>query len=160
MGQTFREFLDQKVSESPAVERRSRCADWVRAVEALLNQIESWLHSEDPDSRLEFEHPRVMRLERGLGEYEVGSLTVRLGDSAIHIVPVARNIMGLVVPQGTTVTALHPQGRVDISCGVWKYNLFRVLDEGEERWYARDEKLDDRLLTPELLLGIVRDLLS
>ena len=160
MNKTFREFLDEKARESPAGERRRRRDEWINAVDRLLGQIEVWLREADPDARLEFEHLTEKRLESGIGEYEVSSLRIRLGDAQIDVKPVARNVMGLVAPPGTVGEAIRAEGRVDISCRGWKYHLYRIIGEGEDQWYARGEKLGDRRLTSDLLLEIVQDLMS
>lgn len=160
MNKTFREFLDEKALASPADDRKRRREEWVNAVDRLLGQIEGWLREADPDSHLEFEHPKLMKWEGGIGEYEVGSLRIRLGDTLIEVNPVARNVVGRVFPQGTTGEAIRAEGRVDLSCIGSKYHLYRILGEDDDLWYARDEKLGDRFLTPDLLLDIVRDLLS
>jgi hypothetical protein len=100
------------------------------------------------------------RLEQGLGMYKVSGLNVGLGDSLVKIIPVSRNVVGFVVPQGGTQVEVRAAGRVDISDGIRKYTLYRTLSDGQEQWYALDERSRTTLLDRTRFEEIMQDLLS
>ena len=51
-------------------------------------------------------------------------------------------------------------GRVDITDGIRKYMLYRTLKDGQETWYAVDERFQAAPLDRSRFEAILQDLLS
>ncbi len=155
---TFREFLETKAQQRQHKERRERREEWIAAVGRLIGQMRGWLAESDPAGVLEVLPMEVERAEPGLGTYRVQSLKVRLGESAVEVMPVGRNAVGTVAPSGEI--AMHAEGRVDITDGVRRYILYRTLKDEREGWFVLDERFRAAPLDRARLEEILQDLLS
>jgi hypothetical protein len=133
---SFREFLAEKARQDSSVaERKARRQEWVEAVDRLLGQFRTWLKEADSNEFLEVYPLDFDKVEKGLGAYHVSGLKIALGDAAVEVVPVGRNTMGFVDPEGNMVRAV---GRVDVSDRIRKYNLFRTVVDGKDVWRVVD----------------------
>lgn len=155
---TFREFLEKQAEQQRHKERRERREEWTAAVGRLIDRLRAWLAESDPKQVLDVLPMETEIAEPGLGVYRVPGLKVSLGDAAVRVVPVGRNVVGLVGPQGDV--GGRAEGRVDITDGIRKYILYRTLQEGQENWYALDERFRAAPLDRGRLEGILQDLLS
>jgi hypothetical protein len=155
---TFREFLKRKAEEERQAERRQRRDEWVAAVGRLIQQVRTWLEESDPEHFLDIVPQEVEKVEQGLGLYKAPGLKIGVGDAAVRVVPVGRNAVGLVGPQGDD--GVRAEGRVDITDGVRKYILYRTVKDGQEAWYALDEEFKAAPLDRTRLEAILQDLLS
>lgn len=156
---TFREFLEKQAEQRHHKERRQRREEWIAAVCRLIDQLCAWLAESDPDKVLAVVPMEIEAIEPGVGTYRVPSLKISLADAAVQVVPVGRNVVGIVFPQGDGV-GIHAEGRVDITDGLRRYILYRTLKDGQEQWYALDEHLHAVPLDRGRLEGILQDLLS
>jgi hypothetical protein len=134
---SFREFLAEKAREDGSVaERKNRRNEWVAAVNRLLDQFRRWLKEADANDLLEVYPLDFDKLEKGLGPYHVSGLKIGLGDAAVEVVPVGRNTMGFVGPDGNMIRAA---GRIDVRGGARKYQLYRTLNHDMESWRVVDD---------------------
>src|SRR5436190_1422248 len=121
---TFGEFLEKKrAQQSHSKERRERRDEWVTAVGRLIEQLRSWLTESDPAGVLDVVPIEIERTEQALGIYTVPGLKISLGEAAVQVVPVGRNVVGIVGPQGDV--GIRAEGRVDITDGVRRFILYR-----------------------------------
>jgi hypothetical protein len=155
---TFREFLHKKAEEQRQPERRQRRAEWVAAVERLNGQLRTWLAESDPERLLDVHPFEVEKYDPDLGAYTVESLRIGMGDEAVEVVPVGRNVVGTIRLPGDV--SLRADGRVDITDGVRKHILYRSVRDGQEQWYAVDEEFKAAPLDRGRLEAILLDLLS
>jgi hypothetical protein len=155
---TFREFLDKQAKQQRHKERRERREEWVAAVGRLIERLRAWLAESDPDKVLDVVPIEVEKAEPDLGVYRVPGLRIGLGDAAVQVVPVGRNVVGTVGPRGDL--GVRAEGRVDITDGIRKSILYRTLRDGQEAWYALDEHFQAAPLDRGRLEGILQDLLS
>jgi hypothetical protein len=162
---SFREWVEQKVKEAGGG-RAERLADWRRAYKRLRDEIERWL-KEDGGGEIEIADFPVMRTEQGLGVYHLDGFSIRIGDSAVKVLPVSRNVIARIkLPDGGE---LPGEGLVDITGGGTKYHLYRTIQDGKDVWYVVDEKRHpsasrqrdvDMPLTRERFQEILMDLMS
>lgn len=155
---TFQEFLERHAQQRQHKEQRARREEWIAAVGRLLGQLRTWLAEADPAGVLEVLPMEVEKAEPGLGIYRIPSLKISLGGAAVEVVPVGRNVIGTVGPQGDV--GIRAEGRVDITDGIRRYILYRTLNDGQERWYALDERFQATPLDRGRLEGMLQDLLS
>jgi hypothetical protein len=155
---TFPEFLKKKAQEPQHTQRRERRDEWVAAVDRLINQLRAWLAASDPEQVLEVVPLHFEKGEPNLGVYQVDGLKIGVGDASVQVVPVGRDVVGLVGPRGDS--GVRAEGRVDITDGVRKYILYRTLKDGQEKWYALDERFEAAPLDQGRLEVILLDLLS
>jgi hypothetical protein len=155
---TFQEFLDSRATQAHHQERRTRADEWIAAVGRLMAQLRAWLGEADPRRVLEVIPIDMEKAEPGLGIYRISGLKISLGDAAVQVVPVARNVVGVVGPQGDV--GIRAEGRVDITDGIRRYILYRTLQGGQEKWFALDERFQAAPLDRGRLEAILQDLLS
>jgi hypothetical protein len=154
----FREFLEKRAQHPHQRERRERREEWITAVHRLVEQLRAWLAESDPGAVLDVVPIEIEKAEPGLGVYRIPGLKVRLGEAAVEVVPVGRNVVGGVGPQGAV--GVQAEGRVDVTDGIRRYILYRTLQDGQEKWYALDERFQAAPLDRVRLEGILQDLLS
>jgi len=163
---SFREFLRTKSDEFGVGDRHRRRQEWLAALNNLQRQLREWLHQSDPEGLLDVEPYDVARTERKLGTYDAPALKIRLGPGEVGIVPMSREITTTVFDVATepstslTAGAISFAGRVDVTDGSRKYNLYRQIRGGEDHWWIHDER--DRLteLDSDSFERILQDLLS
>ena len=154
---SFQEFLHKKAEEQGQTSRRERRDEWVLAVNRLYDQILGWLREADPDGLLELIPLSFNKAEKGLGPYKVQGLQIGMGDLSVQVLPVARNVVGSprIMGDGAQLA-----GRVDITDGIKKYVLRRVLKDGAESWEVLDDHFDAAPLDRARLESILQDLLA
>lgn len=87
--------MTQALNNASQIEQRR--SEWIARVNAVINQVEQWAAAEGwATARSE----RTIT-ERGLGQYTVPLLRVRLPLGEVHVIPVALNVIGA-------------EGRIDI----------------------------------------------
>jgi hypothetical protein len=155
---SFREFLERKAGEPQQKERRERRHQWTVAVGRLMDQLRAWLAQSDPGGLLDIVPLELEQAEPGLGVYKVPGLKIGVGDAAVQVVPVGRNVVGRV--GSGREAGVRAEGRVDITDGVRKYILYRLVENGHDHWYALNEKFEAAPLNREQLEAILQDLLS
>lgn len=155
---TFREFLEKQAQQSRTKERRERREEWMQAVGRLTGQLRGWLAESDPTGVLDVVPVEMEKAEPGLGTYRVPGLKISLGAASVEVVPVGRNVVGVVGPHGDV--GVRAEGRVDITDGVRRYILYRTLQGGQETWHALDDHFQAAPLDRARLEGILQDLLS
>lgn len=164
---TFREFLKTKADEFGVRDRHRRREEWLNAINRLLTQFQDWLRQADPEGLLDVLRYEVARTEQSLGTYDAPALKIRLGAGEVDIVPMSRGTIntGLEVATGPSTSfkgrISDPfAGRVDVTNGYQKYNLYRKLQDDNESWLIRDEHKQFTELTPDSFERILQDLLS
>ena len=137
---TLQEFLKQRADlERQATPQKLEIQrEWCTAVERLINQVCQWLADADKEKILEVRDEWHQRRESGVGVYNVLGLVVRLEAQEVHIVPVARNVVGPVASTGTIHVA-RSFGRVDMTNGAEKYMLFRTKVAPSDEWVIINE---------------------
>jgi hypothetical protein len=155
---TFQEFLEKQASEQRHNGWRERREEWITAVRGLLEQLQTWLAESDPGKVLDVVPIELRRIEPDLGLYLAPGLKISLNHAAVEVLPVGRNVVGMVGPHGDA--GIRADGRVDITDGVRKYILYRTLNNGREKWYALDERFQARPLDRSRFETILQELLS
>jgi hypothetical protein len=158
MVMTFQEFLERRANQQQHRVRRERREEWIAAVGRLMDQLRAWLAEADPASVLDVIPITMEKAEPGLGIYSIPGLKISLGNAAVQVVPIGRNAVGHVGPQGDS--GMPAEGRVDITDGVRKYILYRTLENRQDKWHALDEHFQARPLDRGQLEAILQDLLS
>jgi hypothetical protein len=156
---SFREFLKTKADETGVKDRHRRRGEWLGAIHRLLDQIRDWLRESDPEGVLDIEPYEVSRTEHDLGTYDAPALKIRLGAGEVSVVPMGRDVPFMAI-RGASGAATEFAGRVDISDGFRKYNIYREVSEGKDLWQVRDDMNIFTYLDAESLGRILQDLLS
>ena len=154
---SFQEFLRKKSQQQDQISRRDRRDEWISAVARLLDRIEAWLREADPEGLLDRIPLEFNKAEKGLGAYKIQGMQIGMGDLSVQVIPVARNVVGSPRTMGD---GAQLAGRVDISDGIKKYVLRRVLKDGAESWEVLDEHFGADLLDRTRLESILQDLLA
>jgi hypothetical protein len=156
---SFQEFLKSKAEEKGIKDRHRRRGEWLGAIHRLLDQIRDWLRQSDPEGVLDVEPYEVSRTEHELGTYDAPALKIRLGAAEVNVLPMGRDVPFMAI-RGASGTPAEFAGRVDISDGFRKYNLYREVKEGRDSWQVRDERNRFTYLDPVSLGQILQELLS
>ncbi len=156
---TFREFLKAKAEETGVRDRHRRRGEWLAAIQHLLDQIRDWLRESDPEGVLDIEPYEVARTEHDLGTYDAPGLKIRLGAGEVNVLPMGREVPFMAI-RGAAGVAAQFAGRVDVTDGFRKYNLYREIHDGKDLWQIRDERNRFTYLDAESLGRILQDLLS
>ena len=143
METSFQEFLRQKLEGSDWKDRKRLRAEWLGALNRLLDQIRAWLKESDPEGILEFVTYEVERVEGRLGVYDAPALKVRVNTDYAEVLPMGRfTPLPLSLPLQSLLIS-DPQkwgnlsgGRVDITNGERRHVLVRSIEDGQDRWYA------------------------
>lgn len=176
---SFREFLKAKAEEYGVRDRHRLRNEWLASLNRLLDQLQGWLREADPEGLLDIVRYRVSRTERGLGTYDAPAMKICLGAGDVDIAPVTAGDFWLAfeVVTGPSESYSPPlraphTGRVDMTDGYRKYNLFRELSDDGESWFIRhlhDDRVEWRSsvdrkelveLTPDAFKRALQDLLS
>jgi hypothetical protein len=96
---TFKEWLREKDQQSRQNGRVQRLKEWVDAYQRLTDQILGWL-KEDGGEYINIGKYPVERAEKGLGTYELTAYTIHVGDEAVEIEPIARNVLAHIILHG------------------------------------------------------------
>ena len=156
---SFREFLKVKAKETGGGERRHRRSEWLGAIRRLIDQIREWLPQSDPEEVLDIEPYEVSRTERELGTYDAPALKIQLGAAQVDVLPMTREVPFMAI-RGASGEPTEFAGRVDITDGFRKYNLYREVREDNELWQVRDDRNKFTYLDSSSLTEILQDLLS
>jgi len=101
----------------------------------------------------------VARTEQDLGTYDAPALRIRLGAGEVSVLPMGREVPFMAI-HGASGEPTEFAGRVDITDGFRKYNLYREIREDKDLWQVRDERNRFRYLDAESLGRILQELLS
>jgi hypothetical protein len=130
-------------AEAPA--REAKTQDWVRAVTALLEQLQAWAREADTDGIIELNMKEwwVPYKEEGIGVYKLPRLHLKLDTRSVWVMGKARNVADRIQPPG------HPAPRQadglviltdsasDDRAGAAKYYLYRLAEPDGDRWFLR-----------------------
>ncbi len=156
---TLQEFLKKNAPRDEMLRRRWR-DDWIGYVNRLLKQLRDWLADGGAADLLDLEPLEFDKREQGLGAYRIKGLAINFGENTVKVVPVGRNVathLGKYAEPGHE----NAEGRVDITNGPYKYNLYLKLnDAGQEEWLVEKEGSDIQRLDRERFEAILQDLLS
>jgi hypothetical protein len=156
---TLREFLLQNAPRDE-MQRRWARDEWTKAVEQLLAQLRTWLAESGTTELLDLEPLELEKREQGLGSYRVKGLAIHFGERTVKVVPVGRTVLAHLGPYAEPGHA-NAEGRVDVTNGMYKYLLYRKLnDAGEGQWLVEDERSPIRPLDRGQFEAILQDLLS
>ena len=143
MQTSFQEFLRQKLKGSDWKDRKRLRAEWLGALNRLLDQIRAWLKESDPEGILEFVTYEVERVEGRLGVYDAPALKIRVNTDYAEVLPIGRFTPRPVPLENLLFIADNRQrwgnlsgGRVDITNGERRHLLLRSTDDGQDQWYA------------------------
>jgi hypothetical protein len=157
-GIDFQEWLEKRAQEVNQPERLRHRSEWIAALDQFYEQIMSWIRESDSKGLLIIERMQIDRHEPRLGTYLAPALKISLGDAAVRVVPMGRDVRGSY--RNEAGTECRYEGRVDITDGLRKYVLYRVADEGSQAWVVSgDLELPTRFDRAELE-KILWDLLS
>jgi hypothetical protein len=132
---SFQEFLRGKAEVFGVRDRHRRRGEWLDAIQRLFEEVRGWLRQSDPEGLLDVETYGLARTEPDLGAYEAPALRIHLGAIEIDLVPVSRKVQF----KGSSGAPSELLGRVDITDGIRKYNLYRQVRGGNECWQIRDD---------------------
>src|SRR5438132_8570819 len=96
----FRRFLEKKAQEHSQTEQRSQKEDWIVAVTGLIHHMSEWIGNADKKKVLDVVQRGIDRYEEGLGAYRVPTLEISLGDAQVQVVPIGRNVVGVIGAKG------------------------------------------------------------
>jgi len=156
---SFRDFLKAKADELGVRDRHRRRGEWLGAIHRLLDRIRDWLRESDPEGVLDIEPYEVSRTEQDLGTYDAPALKIRLGAGEVDVRPIGRGVPFMAI-RGASGDATEFSGRVDITDGYRKYNLYREINQGKDLWQISDERNRFTYLNAESFERILQDLLS
>jgi hypothetical protein len=157
-GIDFKEWLEKRAQEVNQPERLHHRSEWIAALDQFYEQVLSWIRESDPKGLLIIERMQITRSEPRLGTYVAPALKISLGDAAVRVVPMGRDVRGSY--RNEAGTECRYEGRVDITDDRRKYVLYRVADEGSQAWVVVvDLELPRRFDRAELE-KILWDLLS
>ena len=128
-------------STSSAVSHESHRTQWVAAVIALLDQIQSWARQ----SGWKVIRHESERSEESLGTYTVPTLEIHLGPRRLYVEPVARHVIGA-------------DGRVDILASPSLNHVMLIRSGDTWRVYSQDRELIDKSLSSERFSTLAREL--
>jgi len=154
----FKEWLQRRAREVNQPERLRRRSEWIAALDQFREQVTSWIRESDPEGLLIIERMEVERTEPNLGTYTVPALKISLGDAAVRIVPMGRDVRGSYRTEDGTERGY--EGRVDITDGLRKHILYRIADEGPQAWVVVGNSGSSRRFDRRELEKILWDLLS
>jgi hypothetical protein len=155
---TFQEFLDKQAKQQHSSGWREQREEWIAAVGRLMEKLRDWLAESDPKKVLDVVPIEYRRIEPNLGIYIAPGLKISLNQAVVDVAPVGRNVIVTVGPHGDA--GIRAEGRVDITDGIRKYVLYRTFKDGQEIWYAIDERFQAAPLDRSRLEAILQDLLS
>ena len=157
---SFRDFLKAKADELGVRDRHRRRGDWLGAIHRLLDQIRDWLRESDPEGVLDIEPYEVSRTEQDLGLYiRRTSIEDPTRAGEVDVRPIGREVPFMAI-RGASGDATEFSGRVDITDGYRKYNLYREINQGKDLWQISDERNRFTYLNAESFERILQDLLS
>ena len=85
---TFEEFLKRQKASMGQVDIDKRREAWVNEVEALIDQLRSWLSEYKQKGLLSMNKAgKVQVTEQSLGIYKADFLNVKIGDSNVLVIP-------------------------------------------------------------------------
>ena len=157
-GMDFKEWLEKKAQEVNQPERLRHRSEWIAALDQFYEQIMNWIQESDPKGLLIIERMELTRAEPRLGTYVAPALKISLGDAAVRVVPMGRDVRGSY--RNEAGAECRYEGRVDITDDRRKYVLYRIAGEGSSVWVVSgDPELPKRFDRAELE-KILWDLLS
>jgi hypothetical protein len=118
----------------------------------------NWIQESDPKGLLIIERMELARTEPRLGTYTAPALKISLGDAAVRVVPMGRDVRGSY--RNDEGTERRYEGRVDITDGLRKYVLYRIADEGSQAWIVIGNSGSPKRFDRAQLEAILSDLLS
>jgi hypothetical protein len=151
---TFKEWLKEKADSAPEEQRKKLLQDWTDAYSELAHNVREWLQ-DDEAGRVRFGNEPITRSEEGLGSYQFSTVKIIVGDQSVDVVPVARNVIAHVGDPPTRAA-----GRVDITNGIRKYALYRVVRDGNSTWRIVKDATEIGDLSRQSLEEIIMDLMS
>jgi hypothetical protein len=156
---TLREFLLKNTSRDERLRRRWR-EDWIGYVDRLLKKLRDWVTEANAADLLDIETLEFEKREQGLGGYRIKGLAIHFGERTVKVTPVGRTVAAHLGPFAEPGHE-KAEGRVDITNGAYKYNLYLKLNDAcDEQWLVQDERSDIRRLDREQFEAILQDLLS
>jgi hypothetical protein len=155
---TFQEFLDKQAKQQHHSGWREQRDEWIAAVSRLMEKLGAWLAESDPKKVLDVVPIEHRSIEPNLGIYIAPGLRISLNQTVVDVAPIGRNVISTIAPHGNA--GVRSEGRVDITDGVRKYMLYRTLKDGQEIWYAVDERFQAAPLDRSRFEAILQDLLS
>jgi len=167
MSTSFQEFLRQKAKGSDLKDRNRSRSEWLSVLNRLLDQVRDWLRQSDPDDLLETVPYEVERVEPRLGIYDAPALKIRLGTDSVDILPMGRHVTKHIeiqhlqaIPGNQDRWGDLSGGRVDITDGERRYQLFRSIQDGRDHWYAWGDSMTLLPFDRDRLETILKDLLG
>jgi hypothetical protein len=157
-GIDFQEWLEKRAQEVNQPERLHHRSEWIAALDQFYEQILNWIHESDPKGLLIIERMQLTRSEPRLGTYVAPALKISLGDAAVRVVPMGRDVRGSY--RNEAGIECRYQGRVDIADDLSKYVLYRIADEGPQAWIVMGSSGSPKRFDRAQLEAILSDLLS
>jgi hypothetical protein len=161
MATSFEEFLQKKAEEFGHFEQVRQREEWIAALRHLYDSIAAWLVEADPGHLLKMSvYDELDHFDSTFGPYAAPIMKISLGRAEVHIKPVGRRVIGFA--RVTPGEKSRIEGRVDISNGVRKYILYRMIDteSGQETWCVPDDEGRIEALGRAKLEAILQDLWS
>jgi hypothetical protein len=148
MSTSFQELLRKHAEMSGWKERRQNRAEWLDALDFLIESIRNMLRVADPDGVLEIVSYKVQRVEQRLGVYDAPALKVLLNTRSVDFLPMGRYSIGSLLELKTVLATPGNQerwgdlagGRVDITNGERRHLLLRSIDGGPKGWYVVSDR--------------------
>jgi hypothetical protein len=157
-GIEFKEWLEKRAREVNQPERLRHRSEWIAALDQFYEQILNWIRESDPKGLLIIERMEIARSEPRLGTYTAPALKISLGDAAMRVVPMGRDVRGSY--RNDEGTECRYEGRVDMTDGLRKYVLYRIADEGSRAWIIVGNSGSSKRFDRAQLEAILSDLLS
>lgn len=94
MANTFEDLVKRHSKQNEALDVEPRRQWWLSKVEALFDEVKSWLNPLIEDGTLKYETSEVSINEEWIGHYTTKSATIRLGMEKLEMMPVGTIILG------------------------------------------------------------------
>ena len=137
---TLADYLNEHEREfqEREAQREALRAEWVQAVERLLQQIEQWVREADPKGRIRIERTVQKDREQALGFFEVPRLILTYGTERVEVVAWARFVVG-GIKRTADGAEERIQGSVHIANGSDKVSLYRLIGPPGDEWFVDNQ---------------------
>jgi len=93
---SFEDFLKQKSTEKETllINKEELKKEWIESVYNLYDKIEKWLQPFEQKNLLTISRNKIITIDEEIGNYEIQQMDIRIGTETIHLVPIARQVIG------------------------------------------------------------------
>ena len=156
--QMVRKHAIERANSSKSIDWDGTRTRWVSRVSDLLNKIEAWLKPLIDSQTIEFTRKIVTLKEQALGEYEVESCVIQLGDEKLTLNPIG----AIILSAYGRIDMDGPNGSVMLLLADPEMDLPMDQREKAPIWYVSHPKYRSQVerLTPDVFERVFADLFA